>query len=89
MSVSGYSKIERGEVDLTVSKIDKIANVLEVSTSQILNFDATTIFNVSSNNGSVGNENNNNYYTIDEYTKKYIAILEQENERLRKNQEEN
>ena len=87
MSVSGCSKIERGEVDLTISKIDKIADVLEVSASQILNFDATTIFNISNNNNSggvVGNiEKDNNSNTIDDYTKKYIAILEQEIERLK------
>jgi transcriptional regulator with XRE-family HTH domain len=87
MSVSGYSKIERGEVDLTISKIDKIATILEVSASQILNFDATTIFNISNNNnsggvvGNIGNENK--ACSVDEYTKKYIAILEQENERLK------
>jgi transcriptional regulator with XRE-family HTH domain len=35
MSVSGYSKIERNEVDLTVSKVKKIAEVLGVDVSQI------------------------------------------------------
>ncbi|MFN5628467.1 MAG: helix-turn-helix domain-containing protein, partial [Bacteroidota bacterium] len=34
MSVSGYSKIERNEVDLTVSKVKKIAEVLGVDVSQ-------------------------------------------------------
>ncbi len=91
MSVSGYSKIERGEIDLTLSKLDKIANVLEVSVPDILSFDATKIFNISNNSnnsGVIGNiEKDNNSNTVDEYTKKYIAILEQENERL-KNQKE-
>ena len=49
MSVSGYSKIERGEVDLTLTKLYKIAEILEVEVSQILNFDASQIFNVSNN----------------------------------------
>lgn len=28
MSVSGYSKIERGEIDLTITKLQKISEVL-------------------------------------------------------------
>lgn len=44
MSVSGFSKIERGEIDLTISKLEKIANAIGVSASQILNFDVTNIF---------------------------------------------
>ena len=85
MSVSGYSKIERGEIDLTISKVTRISNLLGVSPSQILDVDAANIFNVSDNqnptvqgtNGSVVN----NY--ADDSTKKYIAVLERENERLR------
>ncbi len=46
MSLSNYSKIERGEIDLTISRILEIANILEVDMSQILNFDATNIFNI-------------------------------------------
>lgn len=44
MSMSGYSKIERGEVDLTVSKLIKIAKVLDVSVEFILKFDTTIFF---------------------------------------------
>jgi transcriptional regulator with XRE-family HTH domain len=46
MSLSGYSKLERGEVVLTITKMYRIAELLEVSVSQILNFDASQIFNV-------------------------------------------
>lgn len=49
MSLSGYSKIERGEIDLTVSKLQKIANVLQVSVSEILDFDANSIFKIQNN----------------------------------------
>jgi transcriptional regulator with XRE-family HTH domain len=49
MSLSNYSKIERGEIDLTISRIQEIANILEIDMSQILNFDATNIFNISNN----------------------------------------
>ena len=44
MSTSGYGKIERGEVDLTISKIIKIASVLDVSIDFIFQFNVDTIF---------------------------------------------
>lgn len=44
MSMSRYGKIERGEVDLTVSKLIEIAKVLEVSTEFIFKFDISVIF---------------------------------------------
>lgn len=85
MSLSGYSKLERGEVELTVTKMYRIADLLEVSVSQILNFDASQIFNVSNNqivNGVEVKEQINNYQ--DEYKDKYIKLLEAEVERLKK-----
>ncbi|KQW99247.1 helix-turn-helix transcriptional regulator [Flavobacterium sp. Root420] len=44
MSTSGYGKIERGEVDLTVSKLEKIADVLDVSIEFIFRFDVSLFF---------------------------------------------
>lgn len=44
MSMSGYGKIERGEVDLTVSKLIKISKVLDVSIEFIIKFDTTIFF---------------------------------------------
>jgi transcriptional regulator with XRE-family HTH domain len=85
MSVSGYSKLERGEVELTLSKLYRISEILEVSVSQILNFDASQIFNISNNqvvNGVEVQAQTNNYQ--DHYKDKYIALLEAEVERLKK-----
>lgn len=87
MSISGYSKIERNEVDLTISKVQKIAEVLGVDVSQILNYDATQIFNVSGNQfaqGLVGAKADHMNFYNDEYKDKYIKILEEENARLKK-----
>lgn len=44
MSMSGYGKIERGEVDLTVSKLKEISKVLEVSMEFIFKFDVSVFF---------------------------------------------
>ena len=45
MSTSGYGKIERGEVDLTLTKLEKIASVLNVSLEFIFKFDVSVLFN--------------------------------------------
>ena len=45
MSMSGYGKIERGEVDLTVSKLIEISKVLDVSIEFIFKFDVSVFFN--------------------------------------------
>ncbi len=82
MSLSGYSKLERGEVELTITKLFKLAEILDVNASQILNFDASKIFNITNNNVVNGVDvSNQNIYT-DEYKDKYIAILEREIQRL-------
>lgn len=84
MSLSGYSKIERGEVDLTISKIVKISEVLEVDISKVLNFDAKEIFNIYNNATVIGGKNEiANYQQEDKYREKYIQLLESEIERLK------
>lgn len=45
MSTSGYGKIERGEVDLTVSKLIEISKALDVSIEFIFKFDVSVFFN--------------------------------------------
>ncbi|MEO8255373.1 MAG: helix-turn-helix transcriptional regulator [Flavobacterium sp.] len=54
MSTSGYGKIERGEVDLTVSKLKKIADVLDVSVEFIFKFDISFLFDTTTNRSSKG-----------------------------------
>ncbi len=84
MSLSGYSKLERGEVDLTLTRVQKISEALGVSVSQVLNFDATQIFNISNNQNVQGVNNTQIYH--DEYKDKYIAKLEEEIDRLKSRQ---
>lgn len=40
MSTSGYAKIERGEIELTVSRLYQIAQALELKVQEILVFNA-------------------------------------------------
>jgi len=85
MSLSNYSKIERGEIDLTISRIQEVANIIGIDVSQILNFDATQIFNVSNNSlvQGLGAKAENMHFHGDDYKEKYIKMLETENERLK------
>lgn len=53
MSIGGYSKIETGQTDVSLSKIQQIAEILDTDLSTILNFDAKNIFNQCHNNNSV------------------------------------
>lgn len=45
MTVSGYSKIERGEVNLTLNRLEKIAEIFQVRVSEVLSFDESVVFN--------------------------------------------
>ena len=84
MSLSGYSKLERGDVELTISKLYRLAEILEVDVSQILNFDASKVFNFKDHgiaNVDIQSQTNN---FNDEYKDKYIKLLETEVERYKK-----
>ena len=49
LSLSGYGKIERNETDISVSKLEKIAKILDTDISSILSFDEKHVFNISEN----------------------------------------
>jgi transcriptional regulator with XRE-family HTH domain len=53
MSIGGYSKIETGQTDVSLSKIQQIAEILDTDLSTILNFDAKNVFNQCNNSGSI------------------------------------
>ena len=85
LSLSGYAKLERGEIDITISRINQIASLLGIDVSQLLNFDASQIFNLNNNKlvQGVGTKANTVHYHTDEYLVKYVKVLEQEIERLK------
>jgi transcriptional regulator with XRE-family HTH domain len=45
MSQNGYGKIERDEVDVPFSRLEQIADVLQVNVSTLVNFDEKNVFN--------------------------------------------
>jgi transcriptional regulator with XRE-family HTH domain len=50
MSVSGYGGIERGEIDIPLSRLEKIARVFEISLADLFNFNEKNYFHVGDNN---------------------------------------
>lgn len=44
MSTNGYGKIERGETEVTVNKLEKISEVLGMSINDVLSFDEKNAF---------------------------------------------
>ena len=85
LSLSGYSKLERGEVDVSISRITQISKLLGVDVSHLLNFDTNQIFNLNNNQliQGTGTKANTVHYHSDEYLVKYVRILEDENLRLK------
>ena len=87
MTVSGYSKIERGEVDISFNKIVQIAEILDVELQEILNIDQSEIFNISHCNshgagvGGAGKVIFNSH--PEEKINNYITLLEEEIKRLK------
>ena len=82
---AGYSKIERDETELTLTRLNEIAKILEVDTQTILNFDEKQIFNFNnSHQNTVGNREAYVYYDDKMIThlKEEAAHLRNENTRL-------
>jgi hypothetical protein len=66
--------------------VQKIAQILEVSFEQLLNFDPKQIFKDPKNMGEEKASHSSDFKIspINEYREKYIQLLENELERLRK-----
>ncbi len=52
MTTSGYSRIERGEVRVSIERLEQIARALDVQTNDLTNFDQNVFFT----NGGTTNE---------------------------------
>jgi transcriptional regulator with XRE-family HTH domain len=50
ISTNGYAKIERGETDLPLSRLEQIAKVLEIELVELFNFGEKNVFYVIGDN---------------------------------------
>jgi transcriptional regulator with XRE-family HTH domain len=54
LTTRAYSKIETGETQLTINRLNEISSVLQVDPIEILGFDAKQIFNNCKQDGNIG-----------------------------------
>lgn len=89
MSLSGYSKIERDETEISLRRLQQIAAVLETDYRTILEFDEGKIFNITQHQNAEGVQNG---YTVirnqqnveNRELNKLITQLQEENAFLRR-----
>ncbi len=82
---NSYSKIERGETNLSVNKLIEICRILNIDISTLMNFDEKMVFNNCTQSGNFGENNTFVYNTIDKIQELYEKIIkskDQEIERL-------
>lgn len=63
-SLSGYVKIEHGEVDLSLSTLKKIVELFGIDLAQLLNLSTANVLNVAENFSNSGVVNSSSHYTI-------------------------
>lgn len=78
LSIRAYSKIETGESKLTIDRLIKICEIIEVPFIKILQFDSKQLFSdQKENNHQVSNQHINSLYEIIiEEKDKRITLLE-------------
>lgn len=69
MTQSAYSKIETGETDVSYSKLEKIAMVLQIRPEDIISFNEHMVFNVMHNQTVNGIQGSHLYFVPEEFKK--------------------
>ncbi len=78
LSTRAYSKIESGETQLTISRLNEISKILEIDPIEVLGFDHQQIFNNCSQEGNIGINHINIPEKLIEQYEKRIQHLESE-----------
>jgi transcriptional regulator with XRE-family HTH domain len=85
ISTLAYAKIERGETDINLSRLQQIAEVMEIDLAQLFGLNDKNVLNFTSENGIQNiqfQEKNHNYCQVN-----YSSSTEQEMEYLKKENE--
>src|SRR5690606_6141977 len=82
LSLRAYSKIESGETQLTINRINEISNILEIKPLDLLGFDEKNIFNI--HNTTENNEYNliSSSDKMIEHYEEVIGFLKEQNKTL-------
>lgn len=84
MSIAGYGKIERNEVEITLQKLHKIAEILSTTIQDILGFEDSFVFNNHRSYQSFIGSNVVNQQEVKELYEKMLAEKDKEIARLEK-----
>jgi transcriptional regulator with XRE-family HTH domain len=82
LSLSGYGKIERNETDISISRLESIAEVLGTDIATILTFDEKNVFNFNNNENANGIVQNH-YAVQDDLIERIIQQHKEENKYLK------
>ena len=82
LSIRAYSKIETGETQLTINRLNEISEALGVDPIEVLGFDERQVFNNCKQEGNFGSGSGNVFNALPEKLiqqyEKTIAVLEDE-----------
>jgi transcriptional regulator with XRE-family HTH domain len=82
ISQPAYSKIERGEIKVSLEKLPQIAEIFETDLDILLSFDPANIFNNSPQSGNMGNGHTYQFNSLDEIKQLYEALLQEKDARI-------
>jgi transcriptional regulator with XRE-family HTH domain len=78
LTTRAYSKIESGETQLTINRLNEISKILEVDPVEVLGFDDKQVFNNCKQEGNIGINHINVPEKLIQQYEKTIHILEDE-----------
>jgi transcriptional regulator with XRE-family HTH domain len=81
LSTRAYSKIETGETQLTINRLNEISSILGVEPMEVLGFDDRQIFNNCKQEGNQNTIGTSNFFFPEKLMQQYektIQILEDE-----------
>ena len=78
LSIRAYSKIETGETQLTINRLNKISKALGIDPIEVLGFDDKQVFNNCKQDGYIGINHINLPEKLIQQYEKTIAVLEDE-----------
>ena len=88
MSVTTYGDIERGDKDLKLSRLQDIANILEIKPSELLDLNDKAILNINLNKKFKGGNNVSVYFSYDAEIEKLQLQLELKDKEIAMQQRE-
>ena len=78
LTTRAYSKIESGETQLTINRLNEISSILGVEPLEVLGFDDKQVFNNCKQEGNIGINHINIPEKLIQQYEKTIQILEDE-----------